>query len=478
MKTNIISIIAITLALGLGLTSCSKDENLWGTNEFVAAFKNPSESMDGHKSAIDVEIVFSDISAGEGWVDVSIQAGDLTYGEGGDFTTIPEAKDGIIRIPIHKNTNSTFLQIKRLTGNLPADNRPVEFSIIHIEMPDKASCIQGNTSVLVSFDEAASLGGTITPQVGGPNEPNQIYLELRTKTETAIRRDAWDLGFYSGDEFRVKLNSSLYMFAGKLSSTDISNISNTEVKALKSKMGFLIDGSENYVDDPSGALHGYVIEEISENDNENHVYLLKMGYEIGSDSPDAGSVAISGKDRGYKKVRILRKGNDYLLQYADLNETDYHEIVIPKTAGYNFTFFSLTNGNLASVEPESGRWDLNFTVKTEVEPLPGAGYTAYGYSDYVETNFLGGVQAYRVSTDQYSYEKFSSGDIDASQFNSDQRTIGASWRKVTPPDKFMYDNIFYIIKDSANNYYKLRFTALENENGVRGYPQFKYDLLK
>ncbi|MDD3771140.1 MAG: HmuY family protein, partial [Weeksellaceae bacterium] len=303
-------------------------------------------------------------------------------------------------------------------------------------------------------------------------------LELRSKKETSIRRDSWDLGFYSGENFRVKLNTSLYMFAGKLSSTDINQVSTAEIQDLKSKMVFLVEGSDQYVDDPSGNIDGTVIDEISIDDNENYVYLLKLGYEIGTDTPESGGVAIAGAERGYKKIRILRQGNDYILQYADLNANNYQEVLISKTENFNFTFFSFTTENVVNVEPESNRWDLNFTVKTEVESLPGAGFTAYGYSDYVETNPLGNVKAYRVYTDEFSYDNFSVNDINEEKLNLSQRTIGASWRKVTPPDKYLYDTIFYIIKDAEGNYYKLKFTALENENGVRGYPQFKYDLLK
>ena len=44
-------------------------------------------------------------------------------------------------------------------------------------------------------------------------------------------------------------------------------------------------------------------------------------------------------------------------------------------------------------------------------------------------------------------------------------------------DKVLIDNIFYIIKDPNGNYYKLKFTALLNDKGVRGFPEFKYKLL-
>lgn len=477
MKTKLIFNFTILLFSGLILLGCSEDDDLWGSNEFVAAFKSPSESMESQQSEIEIEIVFSETTVSEGWLTVEFQSNNLNYGEGEDFTVNPVVEEGVIVIPIQKNSEGVSFKVKRLTEVLPEENKFVEFSIASIEMPGKNTRIQGNKTLLLSFSETAALGGAISPNLGGANEPNQVYLELRSKKETTIRRDIWDLGFYSGNEFRVKLNSSLFMFAGKLSSTDITEVSMSEIESIKAKMIFLTEGSNQLVDAPSGELSGTAMDEISANNNENHVYLLKLGNEIGTNTPEPGGVAIAGPERGYKKIRVLRQGDDYILQYADLNETNYQEILIPKTNGYNFTFFSLNTQEIVSVEPSAHRWDLNFTVKTEVEALPGEGYTAYGYSDYVETNSLANVKAYRVYTDEINYEDFTFNDISEPKFELNQRTIGASWRKVTPPDKYVYDNIYYIIEDAEGNYYKLKFTALENENGVRGYPQFKYDLL-
>ncbi|WP_304038343.1 HmuY family protein, partial [Mesonia mobilis] len=42
---------------------------------------------------------------------------------------------------------------------------------------------------------------------------------------------------------------------------------------------------------------------------------------------------------------------------------------------------------------------------------------------------------------------------------------------------YIFNNIFYVIEDPEGNLYKLRFTAMMNQNGVRGYPSFEYSLL-
>src|SRR5690606_4320507 len=122
-------------------------------------------------------------------------------------------------------------------------------------------------------------------------------------------------------------------------------------------------------------------------------------------------------------------------------------------------------------------WDLCFTTFTEVEELNSTELTAYGYSDYVKTNVLAKTKAYRVSTADFSYESFSAENMAEGNFEIDQQTIGSSWRDVIPPHRKLFNDIFYVIKDSEGTLYKLKFTALVNRNGERGYPEFVYELL-
>ena len=164
------------------------------------------------------------------------------------------------------------------------------------------------------------------------------------------------------------------------------------------------------------------------------------------------------------------------MQYADLEATTHQEVTIAKSPEYNFTFFSLVNETIVDVEPQATQWDLNFTVFIEVLDLPGGGQTAYGFSDYVATNILAETKAYEVSANEnLNYQNFSLEDIDENAFEIDQRVIGSNWRDVF--SQSVTPNLFYVIEDPDGNLYKLRFTALVNENGVRGYPSFEYSLL-
>ena len=90
---------------------------------------------------------------------------------------------------------------------------------------------------------------------------------------------------------------------------------------------------------------------------------------------------------------------------------------------------------------------------------------------------LAETKAYRVNTSEVTYADFSIENLDEASFEIDQRTIGSSWRNTIPPNRYIFNNIFYVIEDPEGNLYKLRFTAMMNQNGVRGYPSFEYSLL-
>jgi hypothetical protein len=330
-------------------------------------------------------------------------------------------------------------------------------------------------------------GAAIEPQVGGPNEPNQVYIDLSTNTTTAVQRDTWDLGFYSGSEFRVAINGSIYMAAGELTASDIDavNSSSTEVQTLQPQVavGTFNPNSIAFIDAPYGNINGTAIDAISDTDVSNHVYLLNLGFEVGTTTPANGTVEVEGEARGWMKIRVLKNGNDYVLQYADLDATTHQEVTISKSANYNFTFFSFNTESEVSVEPFKTDWDLNFTVFTnEVFAGPDS-YGAYGYTDFVVNNSKGDVQAYMIDSDvetDLTYANFTLSDVIDSNFNNDQRSIGSSWRNGGGPssEPSLKDNVFYVVNDTDGNLYKLKFLALTNDSGERGHPEFVYSLLQ
>jgi len=343
---------------------------------------------------------------------------------------------------------------------------------------------------------------TLEPNIGGYNEPNQVYVDLSTAAETVVKRDTWDLGFASGAN-RVILNGSIGMAVKQLPTTNIDEVQQADPSVA---LGFTTESTFGYVDDPTGVLNGNgsgigtAIAEISSNDSDNMVYLVNLGKDVPETAPNTGSPKVEGDARGWKKIRITRNGNDYVLQYADLDATTHQTVTISKKSDYNFTFFSFNTNSVVDVQPQKDKWDLNFTVFTNYTPNPGLGqgvFITYIFSDFVTTNIHGNTRVYKLTFlkeeggDQVpdeaardaSYDNFTVSDVEDTKFaesSSDQRVIGGSWRGGGGPGSTtsIYNHIFYVVKDADGNLYKIKFLALTNDDDVRGYPIFEYELLK
>lgn len=459
-KLQIILLFSIAI-----LSSCSKDA-VFIEDPFVVAFQETSGKLLDINIQKDIKLIYSETAYEESIVKIGITTENVLYGS--DFITIPAAEGAELSVPIKINEIENKFQIVELNNSF-TDEMKITFSISSIEQ-DNAN-IQGNVSHELS--DSAYLGGVFYPTIGGPNEPNQVYVDLSSNKETVVRRDAWDLGFYGGEEFRVTINGSLYMAVSAVTNIDINSVNSLSVAALQPLVAVGTFDPENaaYIDSPNGNILETAISEISEDDFKNPVYLLNLGAEIGTAQPNTGSVAIAGASRGWKKIRILRDGNRYLLQYADLDATTYNEISISKDADFNFTFFSFKTNKIVPVEPPKLQWDISFTVLTNIIARAGS----YGFSDFSLHNRKGGVTSYSLIDSTISYENFTATNVNDTLFQESQIVIGSSWRNVF--EGTANSNIYYVLKDANNNYFKIRFLDLTNENGERGFPRFEYTLL-
>lgn len=337
-------------------------------------------------------------------------------------------------------------------------------------------------------------GGTLAPTVGGPSQPNQVWVDLSQlaplngeedqRIKLSLRSD-WDLGFYSGNEFRVILNNATLMAAAAIESTNIDAVTQSDFGNLTNTLDAAAGWSEDFIDDPAGNYldNGTVIDQISINDDENKVYLVKLGYEIyNGGSMSENSAYPTGESRGFKKIRILRNDeNSYKIQYADLNSNQHSEFIVEKNPEYHFSFFSFKTENLADIQPEKNNWDICFTVWNNVIE----GFGTYTYSDFIITNTLSNVGVYQVNADASSlyqtFIDFSAADVDESLFvYDDLRSMGSNWRSTvsgTSSDPVVFGDRFFVVKDANGLLFKIRFISMLNEQNMRGYPQFEYQPL-
>jgi hypothetical protein len=486
------------LLLAFVLLSCSSDDDGDVAHEFVVAFENPSASFTEEEESKEIKLSFSQPAVEDGTAIITFTAANAEYGT--HFTTDPAADQGSLEVPISSGSSSATFTFNKLQNPIEGTQMSVEFKLSSISNAN--SVIQGNTSLEVSFTPSAALGGSMSPESGGSTYPNQVYIDLSSQTQTVVRRDTWELAFFSGSQNRVILNPALRVSAAKLDQfNDLNDVNSstefnpplvinrfdlftqtyveetvTSVEEYKAGVKVSYSMYEPYVDTADGQLETTAFDAVSETDSENKVYLFYMGTEIPTEAAEPGSINTGTVDRGWYKVRVLNQGGAYVLQYASLDATEFKEITIEKDAQLNAVAFSMTDDKIVSVEPPKENWDLN---------ISGVFATEIGttYSDFVLHNTLGGVSLYEVVIDQgvKSYADFSIEDVDESLLNAQDRSvIGSGWRSTTGPSSsspVAKDDRYYVLKDVDGNYYKIRFTAVVSESGERGYPSFEYSLL-
>lgn len=471
MKKNFILFLSFVL---LAFTACNNDDD----NSTSVSVAFAESSLHVTSASTPVQIKFSAPAPSAGSITITYTATAAAYTT--DFTTAPAASaDKKITVQFAQNATSVEFDFNKIKNAAADEVKNVIFTISETSI---GANVVGNKTIQLNFNETATLGTALAPEVGGPMQPNQVYIDLSTGKMINVVRTSWDLGFYGDSEdFRVVLNSSLKMSAKQLATSNIDEVQTADETMIINQG----QGNASQIDEPSGDMSKTTIAQISATDASNKVYLINMGSNPATVKPAVGSEgSAGGTSRGWKKVRILRNGSDYKIQYADIASTTHEEVVISKNSAFNFTFFSLLDKKVVNVEPQKNQWDISFTTFTNI--IPGATPTPYFYPDFVLNNVKGDAKSYQVLTSAFTYDAFTLANVDASKFTVDQRNIGSNWRSTSsigadgnPVSQFsIRTDRFFVIKDPAGNIYKLKFTGWANADGERGYPKFQYALLK
>jgi hypothetical protein len=454
------------------VVSCGEDDSK-GSSAVSVSFANQSINLT--ENATPVNIVFSTPPAMAGEIVITFAESNVNYGA--EFSTSPAADGNKLTIPFNAGVSSVNFMLNKLT-TIDTEGS-VTFSITSVS---NGALVTGLTATALNFYEAPALGSLVEVAVGGPTQPNQVYVDLSSGGIITVPRASWDLGFYSGDKFRVVLNGSLKMTAKSLNTTNIDEVVQEDSSMLFGQG----EGAASVVDHPSGDLTKTVIAEISDNPEDNKVYLINLGNGPANVAPAVGTDgSAGGAQRGWKKIRVLKSGNDYVVEYADIAATTHQQITITKDGAYNYSFFSFATGATAQVEPQKNQWDLNFTTFTNFVENNGADVPYY-FPDFIVTNVKGGARSYQVLTEEFTYEAFTKANVVAANFTEDQRNIGSNWRSTSvmgpsgfPVSQFVLKtDRFFVVQDPAGNLYKLKMTGGANEAGERGFPEFEYKLLQ
>ncbi|KYP13297.1 HmuY family protein [Flavihumibacter sp. CACIAM 22H1] len=302
---------------------------------------------------------------------------------------------------------------------------------------------------------------------GGAAAINTVFLDLSTAKQDSVKRTAWDLALYTGNDFSVMINNTTVALAKATTKSNLADVSAADTAGMVLALNHAAPSATEFalLDDIGGDLSKTVIGTISATESANKVYILNRG--------TGGGVAA----RDWLKIKIIRKGNGYSIQYAKIAEANFSTIDVVKNNSYQFNYISFDNGPV-TVEPEKENWDLQWgyaVFKTNF----GGGDVPYAFSDLIAINFRAGVQVAEILTSTTSYENFKEADLATASFSADRWAIGSNWRATTGAAIGVKTDRFYLVKDSNGNYYKLKFISFTSQDGgTRGKPELSFQLVK
>lgn len=485
-----LSFLSAAIFSAVVLVSCNSEDPPLPDN--TIQFQSSTQGLGASQSEIDVTITFVRALQTAGNVTLSFAATGLTYGN--DFITDPvvDASNKIV-IPVAAGAESaTFKVTKTNTTGLQGDEK-VDFTI---ESAPAELVIGSQKAFTLSFAEIIATSAEMEIAGGGATYPNKVFIDLSGNTQTSVARTTWDFAFSSkADEFRVLLNSANGMLARKLEKNDLTEVTAADTTDWGKQLGVndifnaintykvneypeWLYESISWMDNNTGDLTKTAIAEINVDADENLVYIVNRG-------TGPNNTAL-----GWSKIRVVRNGSNYDLQYADISSATFTTLTITKNTATRFNYVSLTTGGVVAVEPAT--WDIawsGFLNQTPTADETGVGpIVPYYFQDIVLTNINGGAAAFAYTTGdagvsgvtgQKTYDDFTAADLSViTNYSTSQLAIGSGWRIGGGPGSAPAVNAsrFYIVKDAQGNVYKVKFTSL-TKDGERGKPSLKFELL-
>lgn len=272
----------------------------------------------------------------------------------------------------------------------------------------------------------------------------QIYFSLKNNAIMKQQlKTLWDICFHCKSK-KIILNSSKMMFAMKTNFTNFSDVTDST--------GF--QQGKRY-DSPTGNLDSTAI---GNWENDNKVYIIDRGFNE------------NGQHLGFKKLKIVSFNNQtFTFSVADLNDSQGQTFQVLQDTNYNFIGFSFQDNQIKIIEPPKTEWDIVFTQYTERLSQP---YLVLGC-------LLNRYNTYATVTKQVTFESLNYNTALNYSLSSNINIIGYNWKEYdfNSSSYIVFSNFTYIIRDSENYYYKLRFIDFYNSNGEKGYPTFEFQRL-
>ena len=467
MKMKSTKAIILAAMLALGFTAC-RDKDTISTPDVLANFESNAQGIAANENAITIKVKLTSAATADIPVVINVTEQTTTSSVTGKYTITPAPVAGKIHLVVPTGNNEVSFTLTKNAGVLFDGDEKIVFDIFSSGTP----VIIGATKQLtLSFAELVATTVTQVANGGGALYPNKVFIDLSADRLTGVNRTTWDLGFYSGAEFRVTLNSSVNMMVKQINKNDLTAVTVADTVGITHDLGFSQASPSTtqlpYFDYPDGDLTKTAIAEISATAADNKVYIVNRGNGVG---------AAPAPSRGWRKIRIIRNATGgYTLQHAPIESTTFTSVDIAKDADYYFKYASFETGAI-TIEPQKKKWDIAWTYFANVFNFGGE--VPYLFQDVVLLNR--GVSVSTVMTTTSTFEAFTAANLTSSLvYKTTQNAIASDWRSGggpgTPPS--VRTDRFYVIKDADGNYYKLKFTAM-TQGGERGYAAYTATWLK
>lgn len=438
------------LMVGLFATSCSDDDAPLPDNSvnFSASELGISETETSKSFTINIDRKANTAVT----ISLTVTPKGVSYGSG--YTTTPVAENNTLAVTIPAGETSATVEVKKVATLFDGDET-IDFEIT---TASTGIALGSKKSLKLTFGAIISTGSSLKLEggEGGASAVNSVFVDFSGNEQISTARKSWNFGFSTGSDFGVILNNTTASTAIEATNQSLdAKISAADSAAYVAKL--IIGGGEgnfDIVDDVLGDLSKSVIKE-------GKVYIVSLGE---SQTP-------------LYKVKVSKKdANTYTIQYAKSNETAVKSLDVAKNAAYNFVYASITTDKVVSVQPEKAKWDIEWT-----RAMYKTGTLPYIFSDFVYINGKGGVQAAEVLVSTVAYDKYGVSNVASTEFSSAIDVIGSKWRSGGGPNALpaVKTDRFYVVKDAANNVYKVRFVSMSGgDGGERGYPVVEYALVK
>jgi hypothetical protein len=284
----------------------------------------------------------------------------------------------------------------------------------------------------------------------------QIYYEMESnKVVRTINRTSWDLGFESTPTgINIITNTSCKMLVAKTGETDFGSVTDLGTMTLSYDW-----------DDASGNPDSLALRDwINSGTPSNEVFVIDRG-----EKPSLAA-------RGFKKIKIKSvSSTEFIIEYANINGSDFHTKTITKNSDKNYTSFSFEEGGkIVEIEPDKNDWDLVFTqfLTTYYDFVPQINYSVNGL-------LINNKQCKGVKVFDKNFSGISISDISRYSLTDSANVIGYNWKfyNFSEATYSVVPSMNYIIQNNDGFYYKMRMIDFYSKTGIKGSPRFEFEKL-